>query len=127
MSTLHRKLCGIVSALQINNHYIIGSLIPVDLYCDHKPICFLWGRKGQLSHRFFRYQVIITKIQNLEIIWKPSSNLSFPDILSRNITTEEHQEHQLQHKRIPGDIEFFDENGTPVSYQIQHKDNPNAT
>ena len=33
----------------------------------------------------------------------------------------------MQHKRIPRDIEFFDENGTPVTYQIQHEDNPNDT
>ena len=34
---------------------------------------------------------------------------------------------QLRHKRIPRDIEFFDQHGTPVSYQIQHEDNPNDT
>ena len=68
MSTLHRELCGIVSALQTYEHYIIGSPFPIYLYCDHKPILYLWGRKGQLSHRFFRYQVIITKFQNLKII-----------------------------------------------------------
>ena len=53
MSTLHRELCGIVSALQTYEHYIIGSPFPIYLYCDHKPILYLWGRKGQLSHRFF--------------------------------------------------------------------------
>ena len=35
--------------------------------------------------------------------------------------------HQLRHKRIPRDIEFFDEHGTPVTYQIQHEDKPNDT
>ena len=79
----------------------------------------------QLSHRFFRYQVIITKFQNLKIIWTPGSNLAFPDILSRNVTAADYQMHQLRHKRIPRDIEFFDEHGTPVTYQIQHEDNPN--
>ena len=53
MSTLHRELCGIVSALQIYEHYINGSPSPIYLYCDHKPILYLWGRKEQLSHRFF--------------------------------------------------------------------------
>ena len=127
MSTLHRELCGIVSALQTYEHYIIGSPFPIYLYCDHKPILYLWGRKGQLSHRFFRYQAIITKFQNLKIIWTPGSNLAFPDILSRNVTVEEYQMHQLRHKRIPRDIEFFDKHGTPVTYQIQHEDNPNDT
>ena len=41
MSTLHRELCGIVSALQTYDHYIIGSPIPIYLYCDHKPILYL--------------------------------------------------------------------------------------
>ena len=127
MSTLYRELCGIVYALQTYEHYIIGSPFPIYLYCDHKPILYLWGRKGQLSHRFFRYQVIIRKFQNLKIIWTSGSNLAFPDILSRNVTIEEYQMHQLRDKRIPRDIEFFDEHGTPVSYQIQHEDNPNDT
>ena len=127
MSTLHRELCGIVSALQTYEHYIIGSPFPIYLYCDHKPILYLRGRKGQLSHRFFRYQVIKTKFQNLKIIWTPGSNLAFPDILSRNVTVEEYQKHQLQHKKIPRDKEFYDEHGSPVTYRIQHDDNSNDT
>ena len=80
MSTLHRELCGIVSALQTYEHYIIGSPFPFYLCFDHKPILYLWGRKGQLSLRFFRYQVITTNFQNLKIIWTPGSNLAFPDM-----------------------------------------------
>ena len=71
--------------------------------------------------------MIITKFQNLKIIWTPGPNLAFPDVLSRNITIEEYQRLQLQHKRISRDIEFYDEHGTPVTYQIQHEDNPNDT
>ena len=97
------------------------------LYCDHTPSLYLWGHKGQLFHRFFRYQVIITKFQNLKIALTPGSNLAFSDILGRNLTLEGYQKHQLQHKKIPRDIEFFDENGHPVSYKIQHEDNPNDT
>ena len=41
MSTLHRELCGIVSAVQTFEHYIIGSPFPIYLYCDHKPIFYL--------------------------------------------------------------------------------------
>ena len=119
MSILHREICGIVSALQTYEHYIIGSPIPIYLYCDHKPFLYLWGRKGQLSHRVFRYQVINTKFQNLKIIWTPGANLAFPDILSRNITKEEYQKHQLQRKRIPCDIVFYGEHGTPVTYQFK--------
>ena len=104
MSTLHREICGFVSALQTFEHYIIGSPFPIYLYCDHKPILYLWGRKGRLSHRFFRYQVIITKCQNLKIIWTPGPNLVFPDLLSRNVTIVDYQHHQLQHKKLPRNI-----------------------
>ena len=127
MSTLHRELCGIVSASQTCEHYIIGSPFPIYLNCDHKPICYLCGRKGQLSHRFFRYQVIISNFQNLKIIWTPGSNLAFLDILSRNVTVEEYHKHQLQHQRTPRDIGFYDEQDCPISYRIQHDDNPNDT
>ena len=41
MSTLHWDLCGIVSALQTYEHYIIGSPFPIYLYCDHKTILYL--------------------------------------------------------------------------------------
>ena len=71
MSTLHRELCGIVSTLQKYEHYITGSHFPKYLYCDHKLILYLRGRKGQLSHRFFRYQVIITRFQSVKFIWTP--------------------------------------------------------
>ena len=127
MSTLHRELCGIVSALQTYEHYIIGSPSPIYLYCDHKPILYPWGRKGQLSHRFFKYQVIITKFHNLKIIWTPGSNLAFPDILSRNVTLSEANKVQLQHKEIPHDISFYDQDGLKVHYTIKHEEEQNAS
>ena len=75
------------------------------------------GTKRQLSRRFFRYQILITKIQNLKIIWTPGSKLAFPDILSRNVAVEEDQKHQWQHKKIPPrDKEFYDEHGSPGTY-----------
>ena len=49
MSTLHRELCGIVSALQTYEHYIIGFPFPIYLYCDHKPMLYLWGRKDSYT------------------------------------------------------------------------------
>ena len=97
------------------------------VFCDHKRIPFLWGRKGLLSHPFFKYQVIITKFQKLKSIWTAWSNLHFPDILGGNVTVGENQEHQLQHKKIPRDIEFFNEHGCPITYRIKHDENPNDT
>ena len=124
MSTLHSELGGIVSALQNYEHYIIGSPFPIYLYCDHKPILYLWRRKGQLTHRFLRYQVRITKFQKWKIIWTSGSNLVFPDILSRNVTIHEYQHHQLQHKKLPRDIHFFDEHGQQITYKMNHDDTP---
>ena len=68
MSPHYRELCGIISALQTYEFYVIGSPFPIYLYCDHRPILFLWSRRGQMSHRFFKYQVVITKFQNLQIV-----------------------------------------------------------
>ena len=127
MSAMHRELCGILSALQTYEHYIIRSRFPIYLYCHRKPILYLWGWKKQLFHQFFRYQVIITKIQNLQIIGTSGSNLAFPDILGRNVTVEEYPKHQLQLKNMPRDIEFYDSNGSPATYRIQHNDNPKDT
>ena len=127
MSTLHRELCGIVSALQTYGLYITGLPFPIYLYCDHKPILYLWGRKGQISHRFFKYQVIITKLHNLKIIRTPGSNLAFPDILSRNVTLSEANKLQLQHKEIPHEISFYDQVGHKVHYTIKHEEEQNAS
>ena len=122
MSTMHRELCGIVSALQTHKHLIIGSPAPIYVYCDHNPILYLWARRGKLSHRFFRYQLIITQFQKLKIIWTPGKNLAFPDILSRNLSLKEINKQQLKHKRIPKEIKFFDENGKEIKYFINHDD-----
>ena len=107
MSTLHRELCGIISALQTYEHFIIGSPHPIKIFCDHKPLLYLWARKVRLSHRFFRYQVIITQFTNLQITWTPGKNLAFPDLLSRNVSLKDLNGKQLAHKEIPKDIRFF--------------------
>ena len=52
----------------------------------------------------------------------PGSNLAFPDILSRNVTVEEHKKHQLQHTKVPRHIEFYDQHGCPVTYWIHNDD-----
>ena len=122
MSTLHRELCGLVSGLQTCEHYCIGSPFSIYLYCDQKPVLYLWERKRQLSHRFFRCQVIITKFQTLKNIWTPRSNLAFPDVLSQNVTIDEFQHHQLQLKKLPRNFQFFDENGEQITYKIYHDD-----
>ena len=85
MSTLHREIYGIVSALETYELYIIGSPFPVYLHCDQKPKFYLRGQKGQLTHGFFSHQLFIINFQNMKIIWTPVSDLALPDILSRII------------------------------------------
>ena len=121
MSTLLRELCGIISALQTYEHFIIGSPHPVKLFCDHKPLLYLWARKNRLFHRFYRYQLIITQFTNLQIIWTPGKNLAFPDLSSRNVSLKDMNGHQLAHKEIPKDIRFFNQSGHEVQYLIDHK------
>ena len=38
MSTLHRELCRIISALQTYEHLIIGSPYPIKISCYHTPL-----------------------------------------------------------------------------------------
>ena len=108
--------------MQTYEFYIIGSPFPLYLYCDHRSILFLWSRKGQLSHRFFKYQVVLTKFNNLKIIYTPGSNLAFPDLLSRNVPIADIKRYQLEHKTIPNDIKFILDNGEQICYSVLHKD-----
>ena len=48
MSTFHREICRLVSALRTCEHYIVGSPFPIYIHCDRRPILYLLGRKGQL-------------------------------------------------------------------------------
>ena len=105
MSPQHRELFGKISALQTYEFYVIGSPFPIYQYCDHRPILFLWSRRGQMSQLFFNYQVVITKFQNLQIIYTEGKNIAFPDIL--NISKADAKLYQLEHKLIPKQIKFL--------------------
>ena len=125
--TVQSDLCGKVSRLQTYEHYIIGSLLPIYFYCDHRPSLHLSGRKRQLSHRFFRYHVTITNLQNMKIVWTSGSTLAFTDNLSRKELVDEYQIHQPRHMKEPTDIKIRNEHSSPVFYCFQHDDNPNDT
>ena len=122
MSPQHRELCRIISALQTYEFYLIGSPFPKYLFCDHRSILFLWSRRGQISHRFFKFQVVLTKFQNLNIIYTEDKNLAFPDLLSRQVPIEEAKKFQIEHKTIPNDINFYTSDLKPVSYSVLHKE-----
>ena len=65
LSTLDRELLAIVYALQIYEFFIIGSPHPIYLFTDHKPLLHCFAKKGNLSPRFYRAQMQLTKFSKL--------------------------------------------------------------
>ena len=86
LSTLERELLGIVHALQLYEFLIIGSPHPIHVFTDHKPLLHRLTKKGNLSPRFYRAQMQLTKFSKLKIIHTPGNNLSVADLLSRSFT-----------------------------------------
>ena len=79
-----------------------------------------------MSHRFFKYQVVITNFQNLQTIYTEGKKLAFPDILNRNISLADAKLYQLEHQVIPKDMKF-QINGKEVNYSVLHQDDKDAT
>ena len=125
LSTLDRELLGIVHALQIYEFLIIGSPHPIHIFTDHKPLLHCFTKKGNLSPRFYRAQMQLTKVSKLKIIHTPGKNLSVADMLSRSFTKAELQLNQLKHKHLPPQIDFAllqDNTLKPVHYLIKHEE-----
>ena len=123
--TLDRELLGIVHALQIFEFPIIGSPHPIHIFTNHKPLLHCFTKKSNLSPRFYRAQMQLTKLSKLKIIHTPGKNLSVADILSRSFTKAELQLNHLKHKQLPPQIDFaLLQNGTlkPVHYLIKHEE-----
>ena len=125
LSTLDRELLGIVHALQIYEFLIIGSPHPIHIFTDHKPLLHCFTKKGNLSPRFYRAQMQLTKFSKLKTIHTPGKNLSVADMLSRSFTKAELQLNQLKHKQLPPQIDFallLDNTLKPVHYLIKHEE-----
>ena len=125
LSTLDRELLGIVHTLQIYEFLIIGSPHPIHILTDHKPLLHCFTKKGNLSPRFYRAQMQLTKFSKLKIIHTPGKNLSVADMLSRSFTKAELQLNQLKHKHLPPQIDFAllqDNTLKPVHYLIKHEE-----
>ena len=124
LSTLDRELLGIVHALQIYEFLIIGSPHPIHIFTDHKPLLHCFTKKGNLSPRFYRAQMQLTKFSKLKIFHTPGKNLSVADMLSRSFTKAELQLNQLKHKQLPPRIDFAllqDNTLKPVHYLLNMK------
>ena len=83
-------------------------------------------QKGNLSPRFYRAQMQLTKVSKLKIIHTPGKNLSVPDWLSRSFTKAQLQINHLKHKQLPPQIDFAvlqdDSTLKPVHYLIKHEE-----
>ena len=75
LSTLDRELLAKVYALQIYEFFIIGSPHPLYIFTDHKPLLHCFAKKGNLSPRFHRAQMQLTKFSKLKIIHTPGKKL----------------------------------------------------
>ena len=106
LSTLDREFLGIVHALQIYEFLIIGSSHPIHIFTDHKSLLHCFTKKGNLSPRFYRAPMQLTKFSKLKIIHTPGKNLSVVDMLSRSFTKAELHLNQLKHKHLPPQIDF---------------------
>ena len=88
LSTLMRECTAIIYTLPEYEFLLLGSKNPTVLFTDHKPKIFLFKQKSNPSHRFYRFQLILTKFPNLHIVWTAGKNLSLHDTLSRNTPPE---------------------------------------
>ena len=116
MSILHRELCGSISVLQTYEYSIFGSPHRITVFCNYKTLFHCRAQKSRLSHRFFRYEVINTQITTLQIIWIPGRKLTFPVLLSKNVSLKLLNCHQLAHKRFLKKIRFLNCNGQDFHY-----------
>ena len=125
LCTTYRELIGIVYALTIYEHIIIGSAHFINVLNDHKPILSCFTKKGNLSPIFYTAQMQLTKFQKLRIIYTKGKYLFVADMLSRSFTKEELQLNQLKHKQLPPQIDFAVMNQTnqiyPVHYLVKHE------
>ena len=101
-------------------------VLPIQsIFTDHKPLLHCFTKKDNLSPRFYRAQMQLTKFSKLKIFHTPGKNLSVADMLSRSFTKAELQLNQLKHKQLPPQIDFaLLQNGTvkPVHYLIKHEE-----
>ena len=80
-------------------------------------------QKGNLSPRFYREQMQLTKFSKLKTIHTPGKKLTVAHMLCRTFTKEQLRIHQLRHKQLPPQIDFSimkDNQLKPVHYLVKH-------
>ena len=127
LSTYDRELCAITFALSQYEFNITGSKFPITIFTDHNPILFLVTRKGSLTPRQYKAQImLLTKFSNLQIFHTAGTNLTVADMLSKGFSTINTKTCQLQHKTLPPHIDFLQLKNNkllkPIHYLIKHED-----
>ena len=107
LSTIHCECSTIIYALSEYEFLIQGSKHPIILYTEYKPNLVLFIQKNKTNHRVYKLQLILMIFPNLHIVRTEGKNLSFPDLLSRSLTTTIKDEHRLRTVEIPDSIKFF--------------------
>ena len=124
-STYDRKLCAITFALSQYEFTIIGSKFPITIFTDHNPILILFTRKGNLTPRQYKAQMLLTKFFTLQIIHTAGTNLTVADMLSRDFSTINTKACQLQHKTLPPHFDFLqlknDNISKPIYSLVKHE------
>ena len=80
------------------------------------------SRTGKHSYRFFEYQVVPTKFEDLEILNTEGRYLAIPGFLSRQFPKEEEKTIQIEYKTIHKDINYYTLDLKPVSFSVLHKE-----
>ena len=125
LSTYDREFCSITFALSQYEFIIIGSKFPITIFTDHNPILFLFTRKGNLTPRQYKAQMLITKFSNLQIIHTAGTNLTVANMLSRDFSTINTKICQLLHKTLPPHIDFLQLKNNilkPIHHLVKHED-----
>ena len=99
-STYDRQLCALTFALSQYEFLIIGSKTPIIVFADHNPILFPFTRKGNLTPRQYKAQMLLTKLSNRQIVHTAGTNLTDADKLSRDFSQITNKLCQLKHKTL---------------------------
>ena len=125
LSTYDRTLCAITFALSQYDIIVFGSKFPITIFTYHSPILFLFTRKGNLTPRQKKAQMLLTTFSNLQIIDTAGTNLTVADMLSRDFATISDKTYQLQHKTLPPPTDFLqlkiDNILKPIHYLFKHE------
>ena len=100
-----RECTAILYKLTEYEILILGSKHLTVLFTDHKIISFLFTQKSNPNHKNYRFQLILMKLPNLDIVWTAGKNLALPNTLSGN--TPPDLLTQKTTVEIPQNIRFF--------------------